>query len=81
MSDNTTQPQTPTENPESVVELPNGDLEVTDVLGRSARLHWSRFHGLIVLADGAVYLGQPEVYAWIRENLPPVKESPDPVSV
>jgi len=56
---------------ESAIRKPNGDLEVTDTLGRSALLHWSRFHGLIVSAEGAVYLGQPEVKAWLLEHLAP----------
>lgn len=56
--------------PEQVTERPNGDLAVTDSLGRSALLHWSRFHGLIVSTDqpGAVYLGQPETTAWMRSG-------------
>lgn len=54
---------------DQVEELWNGDLQVTDALGRQACLHWSRFHGLIVSMDapGAVYLGQPATLAWIAE--------------
>jgi hypothetical protein len=47
----------------------NGDLWVTDALGRRATLHWSRFHGLIISAGSAVYLGSPEVYAWLKEHI------------
>ncbi len=57
---------------EQVTECANGDLVVTDVLGRKATLHWSRFHGLIVNVDslsGSVYLGQPEVTAWLTGYL------------
>ena len=51
----------------TVHKLENGDLLVTDSLSRMATLHWSRFHGLIVNAAGAVYLGEPEVYQWLME--------------
>jgi hypothetical protein len=54
---------------EAVITRANGDLHVTDSLGRKATLHWSRFHGLIVSADSAVYLGQAEVVDWLRERL------------
>jgi hypothetical protein len=56
---------------ESVEQKPNGDLWVTDALGRRATLHWSRFHGLIVSVEkgGAVYLGQPAVIAWLAGRL------------
>jgi len=57
-------------SPESALCQPNGDLHVTDVQGRTAVLHWSRFHGLIVSStSGAVYLGQPVVTAWLLEHL------------
>lgn len=58
-------------NEETVITRPNGDLHVTDALGRMATLHWSRFHGLIVSAhqEGAVYLGQPEVSTWLADQL------------
>lgn len=60
-----------TERTERVEHLPNGDIHVTDAIGRTARLHWSRFHGLIISKDeaGAVYLGQPETLAWIAKWL------------
>lgn len=56
---------------ENVEQKANGDLWVTDAQGRKATLHWSRFHGLIasVHEGGAVYLGQPEVLAWLAEHL------------
>jgi len=56
---------------ETVIERSNGDLHVTDALGRMATLHWSRFHGLIVSVEqqGAVYLGQPEVLDWLRARM------------
>ena len=57
---------------EAVIRRANGDLHVTDHLGRMATLHWSRFHGLIVSIDspgGAVYLGQPDVLSWLRAHL------------
>ncbi len=62
---------TDTTSPAAVLTLPNGDLEVTDSLGRKARLHWSRFHGPIVDAESAVYLGDPEVTKWLLEHLTP----------
>jgi hypothetical protein len=54
---------------DTVITRSNGDLHVTDGLGRMATLHWSRFHGLIISTDGAVYLGQPEVSAWLVSHL------------
>lgn len=44
----------------------NGDLHVTDASGRQVRLHWSRFHGLIVSVDSsAAYLGDcPVTREW-----------------
>lgn len=63
---------------ETVEKKPNGDLWVTDAMGRKATLHWSRFHGLIVSIDGggAVYLGQPAVVAWLAEHLDRTDGSP-----
>lgn len=50
----------------------HGDFHVTDSLGRKARFHWSRFHGLIVSADSAVYVTQDKAdnelfFAWLNE--------------
>ena len=56
---------------EAVIERANGDLHVTDHLGRRATLHWSRFHGLVVSTEqtNGMYLGQPEVLSWLRAHL------------
>lgn len=73
------EPEQPEERPAAatVTRKPNGSLEVTDALGRTATLHWSRFQGLIVSAESAVYLGQPEVTAWLLERLVDEPEEPE----
>lgn len=46
----------------SSINARNGDLEITDIIGRKVRFHWSRSHGVIVLMDSqaACATGTPE---------------------